>query len=375
MAKLPFKKSIYASLGVELEYQIINANTFLLADEAKHFIRHIGNTPYQKRITPEITQSMIELNSSIHLNPDSLLAELIELQKFLIDNAEGLPITFCGGGTHPLQECTAQKIFPTSRYKNLAHKLRYLTKRATVFGLHVHIGCENAEAALYLTHLLARYVPQLIAMSASSPFYQGIDSGFMSSRSTLFGDFPTSGIIPYLTNWESFSVYLNKMKKWGVIESMKDLHWDVRPKPEFGTVEIRVCDTPLSVRKAVQLAVYLQALAVYLWKEKPWPLTPDMYYLYSSNKFQASRYGLQGDFVNAMSGEHSSIRDDILNTMDFIEPYSKELGSLQYLKELREEVSNNAVDAGHMREIYKETHSITQVIERQAQLWRASCEG
>ncbi len=250
MRKLPFKKSSVASIGVELEFQLIDPHSYGLISRAKDLIRNIEASPYQIRIKPEITQSMIEINSSIHHSPQTMLEEFSELQSYLLEQANELSIAICGGGTHPFQRWSTQKIFPTKRYKKVSNKYRYLSKQATVFGQHIHVGCGNAEDALYITHALARYVPQFIAIMASSPFYQGAYTGFCSSRSTLFNSFPLSGVIPYLINWNEFSDYFYKMRNLGIISSMKDFYWDIRPKPEFGTVEIRVCDTPLTIKKS-----------------------------------------------------------------------------------------------------------------------------
>ncbi len=264
MKTLPFKSSSLVSLGVELEFQIIDPHSFGLIPRAKDLMRTIKQGPYQKRIKPEITQGMIEINSSVHHSPSILLDELIDIRTFLLNIADQIKINFCGGGTHPFQKWTSLKIFPTSRFKNLSRQYRYLSKRSTVFGQHIHIGCRNSDDAIYLTHALARYVPHFIAISASSPFYQGVDTGYHSSRSNIFSAFPLSGVIPYLTTWKEFSEYFYKMRNLGIVETMKDFYWDIRPKPEFGTVEVRVFDTPLTFNKAVILAAYLQSLAHYL---------------------------------------------------------------------------------------------------------------
>src|SRR5829696_837873 len=167
MNTISFKKSEAGSIGVELEFQIINPRTYALISRAKDLIRSIKESKYQLRITPEITQSMIEINSSIHYSAPDMLNELMEIQSFLLDQASHLCVRFCGGGTHPFQSWSVQKIFPTLRYKNLSKKYQYLSKQSTVFGQHIHIGCENEDDAMYLTHALTRYVPQLIAISAS----------------------------------------------------------------------------------------------------------------------------------------------------------------------------------------------------------------
>ncbi|MDX1836353.1 glutamate--cysteine ligase [Legionella taurinensis] len=369
MRRVPFKKSLVGSIGVELEFQIVSPQTYTLIPRAKDLIRSIRESDFSRQIIPEITQSMIEINSSVHHSPAELLREFAAIHDFLMHKAEALAIRFCGGGVHPFQRWNLQKIFPTLRYKNLSQKYRYLSKRSTVFGQHIHVGCASARDALYLTHALGRYVPQFIALSACSPFYQGVDTGYYSSRSTIFTNFPMSGVIPYFLTWEEFSDYFYKLRRLGVIKSMKDFYWDVRPKPEFGTVEIRVCDTPLSMKKAVDITAYVQALVFYLLREKPITISHDLYYLYNYNRFQASRYGYEGEFIHPDSQTKLVIRDDILHTWENIQDVADELNSREAIERLLEGVKTNQSDALYLRDIYKEKGTYPQVVAAQCQRW------
>ncbi|MCP0914025.1 YbdK family carboxylate-amine ligase [Legionella sp. 27cVA30] len=366
---LPFSTSSLVSVGVELELQIIDNQSYGLISRSKELIRNLNEGICQNRVKPEITQSMIELNSSVHENINTVLTELYELQSFLVEQTSKFDISFCGGGTHLFQKWSSQKVFPAKRYKKLAHRFGYLTKRATVFGQHVHLGCLNGEDAVYLTHALARYIPQLIAISSASPFYQGKDSGFSSARVNIFNSFPMSGVIPMLKNWQEFSDYYYKMKEWGIIENMKDIYWDVRPKPEFGTVEVRIFDTPLTIKKSVMLAAYLQALALYLIKEKPFKLTDDLYYLYPHIRFEASRYGYDGEFINPENSNKTTVFDDLLTTIANIEPYFKELGSMEYFNLLKEDALNKRNDSVIIREYYAQTGSLQEVVSELCKLW------
>lgn len=369
MRKLSFKKSAVASIGMELEYQLIDIHTYNLISKAKELIRNIKSGPYQIRIKAEITQSMIEINSSIHHSPQTMLKELSALHTYLLTQATSLEIALCGGGTHPFQTWAMQKIFPTLRNKNISRKYGYLSKLATVFGLHVHFGCGSGEDALYLTHALARYVPQLIAIAASSPFYQGVNTNFCSSRSTVFNAFPSSGVIPYLSNWNEFSEYFKKMRNLGIIVTMKDFYWDIRPKPEFGTVEIRVCDTPLTIKKAVLIAAYIQALAIYLLEERPTQVCPNLYYLYSQNRFEASRYGFKGNFINPYTMKQCLILEDLLDTTKTIEKYTSQLGNTNYVTQLLQDALNGINDAFTLIQLFKQKGSLHQVVEEQCKIW------
>ncbi|MDI9818522.1 MULTISPECIES: YbdK family carboxylate-amine ligase [unclassified Legionella] len=369
MRRLAFKKSKAGSIGVELEFQIVDPDSRHLVSRAKDLIRNIKESIYQSKIKPEITQSMIEINSSIHYSPDYLLTGLNHLKTFLQEQATQLNLAICGGGTHPFIKWSNQKIFPTPRYKSISSKFRYLSKRATVFGLHIHVGCKNAEEALYLTHAFARYVPHFIAISASSPFYQGVDTGYASCRNIIFNTFPQSGHIPFLLDWPEFSDYYYKFKKLGIIVNMKDFYWDVRPKPEFGTVEIRVCDTPLTIHKAVNLAAYIQALTLFLLEKRPVEINKDLYYLYTHNRFQACRYGLEGYVIDPCTLKKTSISKDILSTIKKIEPYGLKLRNTLYIDQLANDVNNKVNDAVLLRKLFKEKGTFQQMITEQCRIW------
>lgn len=369
MKTLPFKASSIASIGVELEIQLINPTTFDMISGAKDLMRNIQAGPYQDSIKPEITQSMIEINSSVHHSPETLHKELIEIRSVLLEQAALLGILFCGGGTHPFQKWSLRKIFPTKRFKNLSRQFRYLSKNSTVFGLHIHIGCKSGEDALYLTHALARFVPHLIAFSASSPFYQGVDTGYHSSRSNVFTAFPMSGVMPYLTNWHDFSAYFYKMRSFGIIHTMKDVYWDIRPKPEFGTVEIRVCDMPLTLDKVINIAAYLQTLSLYLMEERTIKPSHDLYYLYGYNRFQACRYGFEGDFIDPYTSAHRLIADDIYATMNNIEKYATSLNNMPFILPLMDDVMKKHNDAVTLRQILKQVGSLTKLVQEQCEMW------
>lgn len=369
MKKMPFKKSLPLSLGIELELQIVNARTQSLIARAKDLMRAISQSSHEKQVKPEITQSMIEINSSIHQSPQTLLTEMTELRNYLVLVSKEMQVHFSGGGTHPFQKWTVLKIFPSLRFKHLSHHYRYLSKRSTVFGQHIHIGCKNADDALYLTYALVRYLPHFITLSASSPFYQGIDTGYQSARSNIFNVFPSSGLMPYFTDWIEFSKYFYKMRALGIIQSMKDLYWDVRPKPEFGTVEIRVCDTPLTIEKSVQIAAYAQALAAYIMDKRPIKISKDLYYLYGNNRFQAIRYGFDGTIIDAESLKQIVIKDDIMQTFNEIKPYIQELHTEGFLSQLEQDVNDKINDALLLRKIKKQTQSLQQLVEKQCQIW------
>jgi glutamate---cysteine ligase / carboxylate-amine ligase len=369
-----FKPSPHLSLGLELELQIIDPQTQELAARAKDLIRIIHTSPYAEQIKPEITQSMIEVNSLIHTSANSLHVEIVKLTNFLSKISQQLQIVFCGGGTHPIQRWHDHKIFPSSRFRDLSRRYGYLAKRFTIFSMHVHVGITNGDDAIYLTHLLSRYIPQLITLSASSPFYQSIYTGYHSSRVNVVNAFPLSGHLPIVKDWAEFSAHYQKLRHLKIIESMKDLYWDIRPKAEYGTVEIRICDMPLSILKAVTLVGYIQTLAHYILSERPNPINQDLYEVYDYNRFQASRYGFEADFINPFTLTHTNIQEDILATITTLEPFAKKLGNEAYLADLKQLTQDKINDANFLKEYYVKTHSLECIVKQSCAVWQKSLQ-
>lgn len=369
---LLFNSSTQLTLGIELELQVVNQTSYDLTARAPKFIKHIRQLTranrYPWKIKPEITQSMLEINSSPYLTADALLRELTEIRNFLLAQADQLQFCFAGGGAHPFQKWKSLKIYPAPRFKNLSYRYGYLAKQFTVFGQHIHIGCKNGDDALYLIHGLARYVPHFIALSASSPFYQGIDTTFDSSRINVVNTF-SDGAMPYLCSWEEFSNYFKKLYHLKIVRGIKDLYWDIRPQPEFGTVEIRICDTPLTVDKAVALAAYAQTLASYILRERPFVCSPDIYIPYSYNRFQASRYGFSGDFIDPYTHQHHRLGDDILQTIKMLTSHAATLHTAHFLEQVTNDVVNGQNDAKWLRDVFSKMDALCDVVRAQSDLW------
>ena len=330
-----FTSSTPLTFGVELELQLVNLSDFNLTAASPDLMHLLERKPFPGNVTPEITESMIEINSSVHTAYGPLLAELTEIRDTLVAASDTLNIGIAGGGTHPFQHWSDQRISAKPRYEYLSQLYGYLAKQFTVFGQHVHIGCANGDDAMYLLHALNRYLPHFIALSASSPFVQGHDSLFESARLNSVFAFPMSGRAPFTLSWQKFTdVYFAKMERTNIIKSMKDFYWDLRPKPEFGTIELRVCDTPLTVERAAALAAYLQALCRHLLERKDEAPVEDDYLVYNYNRFQACRFGLDGSITHPKTYDSIVIRDDILATLERMLPHAEALGSVEALQHM-----------------------------------------
>ena len=360
----PFNTSQPLTMGVELELQLLNLSDFDLTAACGDLLELLSRKAFPGTVTHEITQGMIEVATSVHSQPAELLAELQSIRNTLVTAADHLNIGVSGGGTHPFQTWPEQRITEMPRYRQVSALYGYLAKQFTIFGQHVHIGCRNGDEALFLLHALNRFVPQFIALSASSPFSHGHDTLFDSSRLNSVFAFPLSGRAPFILQWDTFaSDYFAKMEHTGVVKSMKDFYWDIRPKPEYGTIELRVCDTPLTVERAASLACYLQVLCHWLLEHRDAavPLEDD-YLVYNYNRFQGCRFGLGGVIVDARSHEQRSLREDIHRTLRMIESSAEALNYSGVIEEISQ-IVDQGNDASLLRATYAQHGSLEGVAE------------
>ena len=357
-----FAASQPLTFGVELELQLVSLSDFDLTAASPDLLHLLNRKPFPGNVTPEITESMIEINSSVQTAYGPLLAELIEIRDTLVAAGDTLNIGIAGGGTHPFQHWSERRISAKPRYEYLSQLYGYLAKQFTVFGQHVHIGCASGDDALFLLHALGRYIPHFIALSSSSPFVQGHDSGFDSARLNSVFAFPMSGRAPFILSWQEFNeVFFAKMERTKIIKSMKDFYWDLRPKPEYGTIELRVCDTPLTVERAAALAGYLQALCRHLLARGEEAPVEDDYLVYNYNRFQACRFGLEGTVTLPKSYENVPLREDILATLEKMVPHAEALGSMDALQHLAA-AAREGTDASVLRRYYERDGSVEAMV-------------
>jgi carboxylate-amine ligase len=369
---MEFASSASLSLGVELELQLLRAHDHDLAHEAGDLIERLARQKLPGAVKPEVTLSMVELNSSIQASFAGVLAEL-EVQRDVVLRAAGvLNLGVCGGGAHPFHDWTERRVYPAERFRAVTERYGYLAKQFTVFGQHIHVGCASGDDAVYLVHMLTRYVPHFIALSAASPYYQGEDTSFQSSRLTAVSAFPLSGHMPFVRGWAGFLEYFETMRGFGIVESMKDFYWDIRPKPEYGTIEIRVCDTPLTVRRAALLTAYAQALAAWLLEERPHEPVAAIYQVNAFNRFEACRFGCRGQLVEPFARRRKALGEDILDTVANLMPQARRLASAEALAELANGVRRGDSDADWLRARFAERRSLADVVRESAGKWAAT---
>ncbi|WP_255250121.1 YbdK family carboxylate-amine ligase [Polaromonas sp. AET17H-212] len=366
----PFQKSEALSLGVELELQLVNTHDYDLAPYAEDMLRLMDKIPLPGSVVPEMTSSMIEVSTGVCQSSSEVLGQLTQIRDALVKCADKLNIAVVGGGTHPFQQWHERRIYDKPRFRELSELYGYLSKQFTIFGQHVHVGCPDADTALLTLHRMSRYIPHFIALSASSPFVQGQDTAFDSARLNSVFAFPLSGRAPMALTWDEFTVYFEKMTRTGVVRSMKDFYWDIRPKPEFGTIEIRVFDTPLTIGRAAALSGYVQSLASWFMNDQPFMPTEDDYLVYTYNRFQACRFGLEAVYVDPATGQHMALRDHILMTMDKIGAHARPLGASSGIHLLRSSVELSNNDARWLRELQAKENLLAEVIRQAALKFR-----
>ncbi len=375
MTPLSFKTSELYTLGVELELQVLNSRDYNLTGAAADLLALLERTPHPGDIKPEITEAMIEISTSIQRGYAGLLAELIGIRDAMVHEAERLNLGIAGGGAHPFQKWQDQRIFAEPRYKHIHDLYGYLAKQFTVFGQHVHIGCENGDAAVRLIHRFSRYIPHFIALSASSPFFQGVDTAFASSRLNSVSAFPLAGHIPFLPDWSAFTEYFERMRLLQVVESMKDFYWDIRPKPEYGTIEVRVCDTPLTLERAAGLAEYARALARYLSEDKPLEPSADVYLVYGYNRFLACRFGLEAEVIDPYERRRRLLAEEIGYTLGLVARYASDEAGAVALERLHDVASARRGDSVLLREQLTQHKSLSHVVHWAAESWMHGVAG
>src|SRR5690349_2765717 len=208
---LEFTRSDPLTFGVELELMVLNTHDYNLVRGAPDLLARLEKVDLDGEVKPEITESMIEVNSAVNSTYADLLDELVRVRDAIVVAAERLNVAVAGGGSHPFHKWSERRIFPTERFQRVSSLYGYLAKQFTVFGQHVHVGVANGDDAVYLTHRLAAYIPHFIALSASSPYYQGEETSFETSRLHAVSAFPLSGHMPAVNSWDEFNGFFDEM--------------------------------------------------------------------------------------------------------------------------------------------------------------------
>jgi carboxylate-amine ligase len=337
--ELVFRPSPGHAFGVEVELQILDRDSADLAPGAPRILKACQEDGIDGTAA-ELMQSMIEVKTGICQSVDEARDQLFARVRRLRNIASSLGYDLALGSTHPFHRATTSTIFPGERYEKILHRLQWVTYQRVLFGLHVHVAMPDGEVAIGVNNFLVRYIPHLIALSASSPFWQGIDTGLASSRTALYRLLPHSGLPPHFSSWKAFRSYCRVMLDCQAMSSFKDIYWDIRPRPDFGTIEIRVCDMPSSLTETLSLVALIRSLVIHatrLIAERASLRRGDIrrHWIAIENKWLATRHGLRAMYVRGPSGKRRLLHTDVQDLVEKLQPIAREHGDERYLAPFR----------------------------------------
>lgn len=361
LPEIDFQSSGILTLGVEIELQLINKLSKAPESRALEILEAVANNP---AIKCEIFQNMLEINTEKQDDVIGISKNLEEIYTQLHDLSLDFDIDFATTGCHPFAHYADALLTPTPRYHELIDRNQWLARRINVYGLHVHLGMKSSDDCIRFNNFFLNFLPHLLALSASSPFWQGEDTGLASCRSTLFEALPTAGQPYQVENWQEFQNLYHTLKKCDAIRTLKDLWWDMRPSPGFGTLEIRVCDGPATLAEVTAITAYIHLLAYWFQENGDWidQVPPPTRWLARENKWRVMRHGLDALLVKNLEGKTIAIRQDISDWIEKLTPYSDKFGYQNYMQTLMT-ICDKGNSAQRQRKVYQTTQSFEKVVE------------
>jgi len=368
--EMTFHPSPEPLLGVEIELQILDRDSGDLAPGAVRILKACEDAKIEG-VSAELMQSMIEVKTGVCKSVDEVRDQLMARTRVVRNIASSLGFELAMAGTHPFTKTSSSSVFPAERYEKILSRLAWLTYQRVMFGLHVHVGMPSGDMAIGAINLLMQYVPHLIAASASSPFWQGVDTGLASSRIALYRLLPHAGLPLYFRDWKDFRNYCKVMKDCQTIESFKDIYWDIRPRPDLGTIEFRICDIPLTITETLRLVALIRCLAISglrLLAERPRLVRGDIkrHWIAVENKWLATRYGMQALYIRTPSGKRRPLAKDLADVIDRLMPIAKETGDDKYLAALQP-VANLETGADRQRKLYRDAGNWKALVDYMTQ--------
>jgi carboxylate-amine ligase len=333
ISRIPHSEGFPFTIGVEEEYQIIDPETRELSSYVTQILE-AGKMQLQERVKPEMLQSTIEVGTNVCHTAEEAYRELAQLRSALSSLAADKGKAIAAAGTHPFSAWQKQEVYPHERYYGVVSEMQDAARRLLIFGMHVHVGMPDQETAIQIQNVARYFLPHLLALSCSSPFWMGRNTGFQSYRSAVFSTFPRTGIPSSFVSSAEFNNYVNILMNTGSIDDGKKIWWDIRPHPHFGTLEVRICDIVTRVDEAVAIAAIIQALFVKLWSLFERNLTFRVYRraLVQENKWRAMRWGLGGEMIDFGKQAEVPARELIPELLEFIDETVDDLGSRAFIE-------------------------------------------
>jgi carboxylate-amine ligase len=361
-----FLKSTRPSLniGIEEEYQTIDPSTRNLRSHIHAEIVQKGKTLLAERVKPEMHQSVIEIGTGVCRNIKDAKREMCAIRRQIITLARQNGLRLAAAATHPFARWSDQEIYPDDRYRTIVEDMKTVARANLIFGLHVHIGVEDRETAVQIMNGARYFLPHLLALSANSPFWEGIDTGLRSYRCKVFDKFPRTNIPDLYRSWAEFEQYVNLLIRTNCIDDAKKIWWDIRPHPHFPTLEFRICDIPLRLDESIAIAALCQAIIAKLYRLHRQNLSFRHYSraLIMENKWRAARYGLDGKLIDFGKQQEVPVRDLIREILDFVMEEAGDLGSKEELTSI-ERILDEGNGAERQLRVFSETGDLNKVVD------------
>ncbi|SCX47477.1 carboxylate-amine ligase [Klenkia marina] len=327
--EIRFSSSERASLGVEWELQLVDRETRQLTSGANEILAELTPEGLDEhpKAKHELLQSTVEIITGICGTVAEAKADLAGTLAEVVEAADRRGLGVLCAGTHPMTDWQTQDISPKERYAQLVEKMQWLARRLQIFGVHVHVGVRSPDKIIPIVNALTQYVPHFLALSASSPYWVGADTGLASARSKVFEGMPTAGLPYQLSGWDGFEEYMETLISTHAIESVREVWWDIRPHPDFGTVELRICDGLPTLDEIGAVAALSQCLVEQFDREidRGYTLPVPASWVLRENKWRAARYGLDAEIIVDERGTVRPVREALADLVEELMPTARRL--------------------------------------------------
>jgi carboxylate-amine ligase len=350
------------TVGVEEEFQIVDPQTWELRSHVSELL--VSGAPVLgDQIKQELHQSIVEVGTKICGDVAELRDEIFRIRRELTGAAERVGLAVAAAGTHPFSHWKDQVLSPGVRYDSIVEELQQLARSLLIFGLHVHVAVPDRSTMIDLMNAARYFLPHLLALSTSSPFWMGRDTGLKSYRTTIFRRFPRTGVPDHFGSWGEYENYVKLLMDLRCIDDAKRIWWDVRPHPTFGTLEFRVCDVPTRPEAAIMLGALCQAIVVKLHRLYTRNLGFRLYRraLIEENKWRAARWGLDGKLIDFGKRAEVPMRDLALELLDFIDDVVDDLNSREAVNYVHD-VLRDGTSADRQLAVFRETGDLKAVV-------------
>src|SRR5438093_3646672 len=350
------------TVGVEEEFQIVDPETWELRSHVQELLASSAPA-FGDQVKREMHQSIVEVGTKICSNVGELAEDIIRNRRDLADAAERVGLRIAAAGTHPFSNWVDQVISPGERYEHIVEELQQLARSLLIFGLHVHVAVPDRTTMIDLMNEARYFLPHLLALSTSSAFWMGRDTGLKSFRTTVFRRFPRTGIPDHFESWAAYEQYVELLTALHSIDNAKKIWWDLRPHPTFGTLEFRVCDVPTAPRASIAIAALAQAIIVKLYKLRERNLGFRQYHraLIEENKWRAARWGIDGKLIDFGKRIEVPMRDLALGLLAFVDDVLDDLDSRQEVDYVRH-ILSEGTSAERQLQVYRDTGDLRAVV-------------